>query len=133
MKRKPSDYSRIRYLKKTNLPPGGSVFTITDLDEVNKSPDADQLDLRIRLTLDEHWWFELKGGNLDTVIDLLGDDFATWLHGRIGLRVAEFTARDGTVGNYIQVVAASEIEQRVDLKAPADPDPDPETLDEIPF
>jgi hypothetical protein len=131
MKRKPSDYSRLRYLKKENLLGGGSIFVVTDFDEVNKSTEAGEEDLRIRLTLDEHWWFELKGGNLDTVIDLLGDDFATWLHGRIGLRLAEFTARDGTVGNYIQVVAASEIEQRVDLKAPADPDP--ETLDEIPF
>jgi hypothetical protein len=131
MKRKPSDYSRLRYLKKENLLGGGSIFVVTDFDEVNKSTEAGEEDLRIRLTLDEHWWFELKDGNLDTVIDLLGDDFATWLHGRIGLRLAEFTARDGTVGNYIQVVAASEIEQRVDLKAPADPDP--ETLDEIPF
>jgi hypothetical protein len=109
MKRKPSDYSRIRYLKKTNLPPGGSVFTITDLDEVNKSTDADQLDLRIRLTLDEHWWFELKGENLHTVIDLLGDDFALWLHGRIGLCRGEFTARDGKVIDYIQVIPAPEV------------------------
>jgi hypothetical protein len=63
----------------------------------------------IRLTLDEHWWFELKGENLNTVIDLLGDDFALWLHGRIGLCRGEFTARDGKVIDYIQVIPAPEV------------------------
>jgi hypothetical protein len=109
MKRKPSDYSRLRYLKKENLLGGGSIFVVTDFEEVNKSTEAGEEDLRIRLTLDEHWWFELKGENLNTVIDLLGDDFALWLHGRIGLCRGEFTARDGKVIDYIQVIPAPEV------------------------
>jgi hypothetical protein len=115
MRKKPSDYrSGLRFLKKENIPPGGSVFTITDFDEVDKSVVASEHDWRIRLTFDERWWFELTPGNLDAAIELLGDSFDRWIGGRIGLILAEFTTQNGEEKTYIKVVPAPAIE----LKAP---------------
>jgi len=56
MKAKPSDYQKLRYIKKENIPNGGGVFTVSDIDEVNKSSGLlDQPDWRIRLTFEERW------------------------------------------------------------------------------
>jgi hypothetical protein len=103
MKQKPSEYQKLRYLKKENVPEGGSVFTITDFDEVNKSDKANQPDWRIRLTFDERWWFELYGGNLDTAIDLCS---------RLGLCIASFTTKEGEEKEFLKVVPAQEIKPK---------------------
>jgi hypothetical protein len=112
MKSKPSDYQKLRYLKKDNLPNGGSVFTITDWDEVDKSTKANQPDERIRLTFDERWWFELYGRNLDTVIELLGDNFDDWHGKRIGIQVTPYETKDGEQKEFMQVVPATDIKAK---------------------
>jgi hypothetical protein len=122
MKSKPSDYQKTRWLKKDNIPEGGSVFTVTDFDEVNKSDRTDKEDFRIRLTFDERWWFELAGNNLDTTIDLLGDDFANWDGKQIGLCLAAFTNKNGETNTYIKVVSAPEIKKRPTLKRRTKPE-----------
>jgi len=118
MKNKPSDYQKLRYAKKENIPNGGSVFTVTDFDEVDKSTEANQPDWRIRLTLDERWWFELKGGNLDTTIALLGDNFQHWIGRFLGLRVVKFTTKDCEEREYIKIVPAPEIQPSANIKSP---------------
>ena len=117
MKNKPSDYQKLRYLKKDNVPNGGSVFTITDFDEVDKSTKANQPDWRIRLTFDERWWFELHSGNLDTAINLLGNDFQNWPGGQLGLVIAQFTTKDGEEREYMKIVPAPEIQPSANIKS----------------
>jgi hypothetical protein len=109
-KAKPSDYrTGLRFLKKENIPPGGSVFAITNLDDVDKSTAANAHDWRLRLTLDGRWWFELVPGNLDAVIELLGDDFGNWYQKRVGIRIAPFTTKDGEDKEYMQIVPAQDV------------------------
>ena len=133
MKTKPSDYLKIRYLKQDNIPENGGVFTITDFDEVDESDRAGRNDERIRLTFDERWWFELKGGNLGRVVEMLGDDFADWQGKQLGLCLAEFTTRDGETKDYIKVIPASEITRRPIKRQPASPRKTKDDDDERPF
>jgi hypothetical protein len=110
MKKRPSDYCNgLRYLKRSNIPTPGSLFTITGIEEIEKSSKfTGKSECLIRLTFDERWWFDLTGGNLDTTIQLLGDDFEKWYNKRLGLRVATFN-KDGEEKSYIKVVPAPEI------------------------
>jgi hypothetical protein len=131
MKRKPSDYlSGKRYLKPIHLPDGGEKYEVTDIDEVDKSVVAGKNDWRIRLTLNDRYWFELAGPNLDAALDLLGDDFADWHGALLGFINSTFTARDGSEKVYVQIVSPTEIEPK---QRPLPKKVKPETLNEIPF
>jgi hypothetical protein len=115
MKAKPSDYRKgLRYLRKENLSDGGNVFAITNVDEIDKSFEANEHDWRIRLTLQGQgsFWFELNGKNLDTVIELLGDSFHNWRGKQLGLCLAQFTTKQGEEREYIKIVPASKIKLR---------------------
>jgi len=112
MKNKPSDYQKMRFLKRENIPDGGTVFTISEIDEVDKSKFADKPDWCIQLVFDEHWRLDLRGSNLDTVIELLGNDFEKWHNIRLGARIATFKAKDGSEHEWIQLCAAPIIELR---------------------
>jgi hypothetical protein len=112
MKNKPSDYQKLRYVKKENVPNGGGIFIVTDFDEVDKSTKANQPEWRIRLTFDERWWFEVHGGNLDTAINLLGNDFDAWLDKPLGLCIAGFTTKEGEEKEYLKIVPATDIRRK---------------------
>jgi hypothetical protein len=135
MKKKPSDYcTGKRYLKKDHLPDGGGRFKITDIDEVDKSIVAGEHDWRIRLTLDDRFWFEVHGPNLDSAIEILGDDFADWFGKSLGFVLDTFTGRDGEEKTYIKIVPAPEITLKLRPKSTkAKAAPASETLDPIPF
>jgi hypothetical protein len=114
MKKRPSDYCNgLRYLKRSNIPTPGSLFTITGIEEIEKSSKfTGKSECLIQVTFDERWQFDLKGSNLDTTIQLLGDDFTAWFGGKLGLRLSTFTTRDGSEQTYIQVVSPFAIEPR---------------------
>jgi hypothetical protein len=130
MKPKPSDYLKSRFLKRENVPDGGAVFVITNIDEADKSVVAGEQDFCIRLTLDDQWFFEPRGPNLDRLIELLGDDFECWYQSRIGLIRAAFIANDGKPKEFLKIVPAPEItlKKKLTKKPPA-----VELESEIPF
>jgi hypothetical protein len=133
MKKSPSSYLKPRWLKKDNVPEGGSVFVISDFDEIDKSAKTNESDVRLRVTFDERYWFELSGQNLSTAIDLLSDDFGAWIGGRLGLCLASFTTQDGEEKSYIKVVPAAEVEaNRPRLRRPLPTDLRKQA-EEIPF
>jgi hypothetical protein len=134
MKSKPSDYQKgFRYIKKEKLPPKGAVFAISDIEEVDKSDKAGQHYWCIRLTFEERWWLELRGGNLDAAIEILGDDFSAWSGAKLGLCLSTFTTQDGEEKSYIKIVPAPAITLRQRPERGKAKAPLPERLNEIPF
>jgi hypothetical protein len=109
---KPSDYRRPRYLRSDSIPPIGQAFTITETEEINKAVEGDEPDFRIRLTLDKWHWFELNGPNLDTVIELCGDDFGSWVGKRLGIIISQFQTKDDGMRTFLKVVPVAEIKAK---------------------
>jgi hypothetical protein len=106
MKKRPSDYCNgLRYLKRSNIPTSDASFLITGVEEAEKTNKfTGKSECLIQLIFDERWRFDLKGNNLTTVIELLGDDFDGWYGKRLTLRIATFTKEDRATQEFIKVV-----------------------------
>ena len=99
MKGKPSDYlsdngdGHRRFLKPGDVPAPGGSFVITEIEGIEQvNRFTGKPERLIRLGLDSDWLFDLKGRNLKTTIELLGDSFDGWLNKRLNFRVSSFMA-----------------------------------------
>jgi hypothetical protein len=111
MKGKPSDYlsddgdGHRRFLKPGDVPAPGGSFVITEIEPIEQlNRFTGKPERLIRLGLDSDWLFDLRGRNLKTTIQLLGDSFDGWLNKRLNFVVSSFTKDDGSEQVYLRVI-----------------------------